>query len=139
MKFLKVFAVIFIIVAGVGYGIYYFGTNIASDKVMDVVSKELENSGQIDAVKREIENDPELQKMVNEGANIDESTLPFTTKEEATRVLVRKVGVNELKNIQEQVQSGTASKAEIMNMVESKLTPEEIQALKLVAYKELNK
>ncbi|WP_042352563.1 hypothetical protein [Bacillus massiliigorillae] len=139
MKFIKVLAVIVIVLAGIGYGVYYFGTNMASEKVMDAVSKELENSGQIEAVKKEIEKDPDLKKMVKEGANVDESKLPFTTKEEATRVLVRKVGISKLNNIKEQVQNGTASKEEIMNQVQDKLTDEEILALKVLAYKELNK
>ncbi|MEH6943714.1 hypothetical protein [Bacillus sp. JJ722] len=139
MRFLKVFVVIVIVLVGIGYGVYYFGTNMASVKVMDAVSEELENSGQIDAVKKEIEKDPDLQKMVNEGANVDESKLPFKTKEEATRVIIKKVGISELNDIKNQVQNGTASKEEIMNKVQDKLTDEEILALKVIAYKELNK
>lgn len=139
MRFLKVLIVIVIVLVGIGYGVYYFGTNMASDKVMDTVSKELEKSGQIDAVKKEIEEDPDLQRIVNEGANVDDSKLPFNTKEEATRVLVKKVGISELNNIKNQVQNGTASKEEIINKVQDKLTDEEILALKVIAYKELNK
>lgn len=139
MRFLKVLAIVLILLVGAGYGVYYFGTNIASDKVMDAVTNELEKSGQIDAVKKEIEKDPELKKIIDEGANVDESKLPFTTKEEATRVLVKKVGISELNNIKNQVQNGTASKEEILNQVQSKLTEEEMMALKAIAYKELNK
>lgn len=138
-KVLRILFVLLIVLIGIGYGVYYFGTNIASEKVMDVVSKELENSGQVDAIKETIENDPELQQFIEEGANIDESKLPFNTKEEATRVIVRKVGITELQNIQSQVENGTASKEAIMNTIQSKLTEEEIQALKVIAYKELNK
>ncbi|WP_050613735.1 hypothetical protein [Bacillus testis] len=139
MKFLKVILVLAVILAAAGYGIYYFGTNYASDKVMDMVSDQLENSGQVEAVKKYIEKDPELKKFVQEGANVDESELPFHTKEEATRVLVRKVGISKLKNMQTQVSNGTASKEEIMSQVEKKLSPDEIQALKVIAYKELSK
>ncbi|MFS0784358.1 hypothetical protein [Bacillus sp. 1P06AnD] len=139
MKFLKISFLIIVILAAAGYGVYYFGTNYASDKVMNMVSDQLENSGQVDEVKKAIEKDPDLKRFVQEGANADESKLPFNTKEEATRVLVKKVGVSELKRISTEVKNGTASKQEIMNEVESKLSPEEIQALKVIAYKELSK
>lgn len=128
-----------LVLVGIGYGIYYFGTNIASDKVMEIVSNELENSERLEAVKQSIASDPDLKQFIDEGANIDENKLPFKTKEEATRVLVRKVGISELQTIQAQVQNGTASKEEILNTIQSKLSDEEIQALKVIAYKELSK
>lgn len=138
-KLVKILFFLIVLLVCVGYGLYYFGTNMASDKVMDMVSTELENSGQKEEIKAAIESDPELKKFIDEGANVDEDKLPFQTKEEATRVLVRKIGVNELQNIKSQVENGTASKEEIMNTVESNLSEEEILALKVIAYKELSK
>ena len=41
-----------LIIGGVGYGIYYIGTNIASDKIMNVITTELENSGQLNEIKK---------------------------------------------------------------------------------------
>lgn len=138
-KLLKVVLVIVLLVIAIGYGIYYFGTNVASDKVMDILNNELEKSGQLETVKESIKNDPDLKKFVEEGANIDESKLPFKTKEEATRVIIRKVGISELQNIKSQLENGTASKEEIYQTIENKLSDEEIQALKVIAYKELSK
>ncbi|MGM9929531.1 MAG: hypothetical protein ACI35P_16460 [Bacillus sp. (in: firmicutes)] len=136
MKVIRRFLVTLVVLAGLGYGVYYIGTNIASEKIMDAISAELENSGEWDAIENAIANDSALQAFLEEGANIDESKLPFTTKEEATRVIINKIGVSELQNIVSEVQAGTMSKSELMAIAESNLTEDEIQALKVIAYKE---
>ncbi len=120
-----------------GFAVYYVGTNMASEKLMDVVTTELENSGEIDNIKEVIEGDPELKSFIEEASTADAKELPFTTKEEATRVLVNKVGLSSLNEIRVKVQDGSASKEEILQEVESKLSEEEILALKVIAYKEL--
>ena len=137
MKVLKILLVVFLILAGLGYGLYYFGTNVASDKIMEVVSAELESSGELDAIKELVANDSELQQFIEEGAMIDSSNLPFQSKEEAIRAIVKKLGVSELQNIASEVQAGTMSTEELMSIAESNLTEKEIQALKVMAYKEL--
>lgn len=137
MKLIKFFILPIVILGIIGYGIYYFGTNIASDKLVDAVTTELENSGQMDEIKQVIENDPALKSFVEEAENADASQLPFSTKEEATRVLINKVGISELNNIRVQIQDGTASKEEILQDMQNKLTEEELLALKVVAYKEI--
>ncbi|CAH0346073.1 hypothetical protein [Bacillus sp. CECT 9360] len=137
MKAIKILLSIVVILAIIGVGLYYFGTNMASDRLVDEVSNQLENSGEMDEIKQAIESDPELMAFVEDGKNVDESKLPFTTKEEATRVLINKFGINGLMEIQEKVQDGTISRAELMQDAESKLTEEEILALKVITYKEL--
>ncbi|MFC3884686.1 hypothetical protein ACFOU2_14755 [Bacillus songklensis] len=141
MKFMKILFFFVIFLALAGFGVYHFGTKIASDKVMDYVSAELENSGEVEKVKEAIERDPQLQAFIKEGnQHIDESKLPFTTKEEAVKTVIKKLGMNEVQSIQSKVKDGVTAeeKQEILNKVESKLTEEEIQALKVLAYKELN-
>lgn len=132
----KLFAAI-VILGAIGYGIYYFGTNVASEELVDSASTELENSGQINDVKAYIESDPELTEMVKEAESADESTLPFTSKGEATRVLIKKVGMTKLRDIQSDVQNGTASKEEVLQVLGEKLTREEMLALQVIAYKEI--
>lgn len=132
----KLFVVI-VILGAVGYGIYYFGTNVASEELVDSVSTELEDSGQMNNVKAYIESDPALTKMVKEAESADESTLPFTSKGEATRVLIKKVGVTKLRDMQSDVQNGTASKEEVLLVLGEKLTKEEMLALQVIAYKEI--
>ena len=114
-KFFKFFVILFIVLGVVGYGIYYFGTNIASEKIMEKVTTEIENSGQMDEIKKYVESDPQLKQFVEEAKAADLETLPFTTKEEATRVLIKKVGVSELRDIQTQAQEGTISKEEVIH------------------------
>jgi hypothetical protein len=141
MKFMKILFCFAIFVALAGFGVYHFGTKIASDKVMDYVSAELENSGEVEKIKEAIESDPQLQAFIKEGnQTIDESKLPFTTKEEAVKTMINKLGMNEVRSIQSKVKDGVTAeeKQEILNKVESKLTEEDIQALKVLAYKELN-
>jgi len=104
---------------------------------MEALATELENSGEMENIKRAIESDPELQAFINNAESVDESTLPFTTKEEATKVIVKKFGISEIKDLQSRVQEGQVSKEEILQEVEGKLTEEEITALKVIAYKEL--
>ena len=128
-----------VILGAIGYGIYYFGTNVASDKLLDSASTELENSGQINDLKAYIESDPELSRMIKEAESADESTLPFTSKGEATRVLIKKVGITKLQEVQSQVQNGTASKDEVLQVLNEKLTDEEMLALQVIVYKEIYK
>jgi hypothetical protein len=136
---MKKFFITIVILGAIGYGIYYFGTNVASDQLLDSASTELENSGQINDLKTYIESDPELSMMVKEAESADESTLPFTSKGEATRVLIKKVGITKLQEIQSQVQNGTASKGEVLQVLNEKLTDEEMLALQVIAYKEIYK
>lgn len=141
MKFIKFILTTLIILGGVGYGLYYFGSNLIADKVMDAVVVELEDSGQLDHIKQIVNNDPEIQKFIEDGANVDESKLPFKTKEEATRIIIQKIGINELQDIQANYQNGMSNNEimEALSAIEGKLTSEEILALKVLAYKELNK
>lgn len=132
----KLFVAI-LVLGAIGYGVYYFGTNVASEKLVDSASTELEDSGRINDVKAYIESDPQLTEMVKEAQSADESTLPFTSKGEATRVLIKKVGVTKLRNLQSDVQKGTASKEEVLQVLSEKLTKEEMLALQVIAYKEI--
>ncbi|MCI2254162.1 hypothetical protein L2D08_07275 [Domibacillus sp. PGB-M46] len=135
----KLFIGLALLVALLGAGLYYFGTKIASDKIMDEVAQQIENSGEVEQIKQQINNNPELKKLVEEGANADTSSLPFTTKEEAAREMVKKFSPGELKDIQSTVKGGLTEekKQALLETLQSKLTEDEIQALKVLAYKEL--
>ncbi|MBP2240954.1 hypothetical protein J2Z40_001514 [Cytobacillus eiseniae] len=137
MKFLKFLIITIVLLVAISYGVYYFGTNMASEKIMETVTTELENNGGLEEIKRTIESDPELQSYVEEAQTANPETLPFTTKEEATRALISKMGISELNDIRVKVQEGSISKEELLQDIEGKLTEEEILALKVIAYKEL--
>jgi len=136
-KFLIGTIITLLILAGLGYGLYVYGTNTASEKIVDDYTANLEDSGQMDEVRTMIESDPELLAMVEEAKVADRSTLPFTTKGEATRILVKKLGVSKMQDLQAKAQSGQASKEEILQVLQENLTEEEMLALQKIAYEEI--
>lgn len=136
-KWLKVIIVIIIALGIIGYGVFHFGTKMASEKLMEAVSSELQASGQIEQVKTYIEKDPQLRQFIEEAEAADESQLPFTTKEEAVKVIMEKVGVSGLQDMVLSYQEGNISKEDILLTLQTNLTEEEITALKVIAYKEL--
>jgi hypothetical protein len=135
-KIVSILFIMFILIGGLGYGVYYVGTNIVSERITDGLSSELDQ-GQMNEIRMYIDNDPELRGLVEEVAQVDNSTLPFTTKEEATRVLISKVGITELLNMQAKVEQGNANPVQLIDNLHSHLTADEIMALKVIAYKEL--
>lgn len=137
MKFIKFLTITVVLVGVIGYGVYHYGTKIASDKVVKMVFTELEGSGELKEVKKTIESDSKLKSFIEDAETVDSSKLPFTTKEEATKVLIKKVGISELNDIRVQVQDGSISKRKAFKEIQGKLTEEEVQALKVIAYKEL--
>ena len=78
-----------------------------------------------------------MKQFLSEAGNVDPEQLPFTTKEEATRVVIEKVGVSELTTIQAKAQEGSLTKEDVLQTLQEKLTEEEILALKSVVYNEL--
>ena len=141
VKFIKVLLSLLVIIAVIGFAITYFGPKLIADQVMEKVAVELEDSGQLENIKQEINNDPELKALVEEGKNVDSSQLPFQTKEEATKVLIKKFSISDLQELQSKTHNGLTAeeKQEIYNQIESTLTEEEMLALKALAYKELSK
>ena len=79
------------------------------------------------------------QKVITAQGNCNNTKLPFHTKEEAIQVVTKKVGISTLQDLAQGYQDGTTSKEEIIEEVSSKLTEEEIKALKIIVYKELYK
>ncbi|MBZ5202364.1 hypothetical protein HU147_14140 [Planomicrobium chinense] len=137
MKLLKVLIVLLVVFSLGAVAVYYFGTNMASEKIVNDATEQMESSGKLDEVKNYVENDPELSGYIEEAKAADESSLPFNTTGQATRVLVKKVGMSELNTIRTGVQNGTMTPQEAVQKLEGKLTEEEMLALKVIAYKEI--
>ncbi|WP_153730430.1 hypothetical protein [Sporosarcina obsidiansis] len=139
MKVLKLLITTVIIIVAIGFGVYYFGSKLVADEVMDQVAVELEGNGQLEAIKQEVQNDPELQAFIAEGKSIDDRNLPFQTKDQAVRVLVKKFSVSEIADVQSKMKNGLSAneKQELFDRFENRLTEEELLALKVLAYKEL--
>lgn len=139
MRLLKFLFISLIIVISLGSGAYYFGTKAIANKVTNVLAEELEDEETLETIKNEVNRHPEVKQFIEEGATVNVETLPFTTKEEAVETIIKKIGVNELKNLQSQYERGismTEIEALIANY-ENKLTEDEVLALQAIAYKEL--
>ncbi|AJD92752.1 hypothetical protein JMA_34350 [Jeotgalibacillus malaysiensis] len=139
MKKLLIGLIVFAAVIGGGlYAVYYFGTEMAADQVVESVTADLEQTGEMDQVQTYIEQDPVLSSYLEEAkAAQDDEDLAFTTRAEATRVMIQKVGIGELQKIQADAESGNLSEQEVISKLEQSLTEEELKALKVLAYKEI--
>ena len=137
-KSLTITALILVLLGSATYAVWHFGTNIASEKIIEKVESTFDDE-KLEEVKSYIESDSRVQEIVSEAATTNPATLPFQTKEEATRVLIKQVGVNRLLDIQEQAQNGTINLDEVLSEIEGKLSEDEITALKYVLYNELMK
>ncbi|WP_112179594.1 MULTISPECIES: hypothetical protein [Paraliobacillus] len=138
MKFIKRFVLTLFILGLVGYGVYYFGMNYLANKVVTEVDAQLTDEDR-EEVRAYVESVPTLKGYIEEAPSIDETSLPFTTKEEAAKQLVKKFSVSEIQNIQAAFQTGMsqAEQQVLISELENKLTPEELDALKVIVYKEL--
>ncbi len=126
-----------LVVALICFGGYKLVMNYASDKIMNQVSNTL--AANEEEVNKLLE-DPEIQSYIEDGGKAPEN-LPFTTKEEAMEVVSEKYSVNEMVEMRDKVREGLTSeeKTEIYNELQSKFTEEELQALKIVALKEMQR
>lgn len=164
MKFVKWIVVPIAILVVLGFGIYQIGLSFAIDKVseelessgkMDEVREMVKNDPELEKLIKEVESSPEFQQILANQGNLTASggketggaenqakasemnQLPFETKEEAIEEVVDRVGMPKLYDMYDRVQSGAASKEEILTEVSSEFSEEEMTALKIIAYKEL--
>ena len=138
-RLLIVLCLILVILIGGGYAIFTYVKNVASEQMLDYVNEELDNSEQLTDIQEVIQSDAKLQSFIAEGEHIVDQELPFKTKEEAAKVIINKVGLSDLQTIYSQVQERNVSTEEVIEILESHLTEEEIQALKAIAYQEIYK
>lgn len=141
MKWIRRLFTVLVLFAIVIAAAYYFGTNWLADKAMNEVTSQLETSGQLDSVKAELNSNPDVQSYLQDAKTADRSKLPIKTKEQAIRAVLKKFSVSELAEMQKQAQSGmtAAEQQELLQKVESRLTPEELLSLKVLALDELSK
>jgi len=141
LKTIKFLFIFLLILGGIGFGMFHFGTNKISENVVESVYSELENNGQLAEVRQVVNNDPEIKQFLAEGKEIETSDPPYKTKEQATRAIIQKVGLGELQNMQAKYQNGIspADINHILSSFEGKFTNEEILAIKMIAYEEINR
>lgn len=141
LRLIKFLMKTIIFVAILCVGLYFLASYFLTDKIADYVMDELENSGQLEEARQYIDGKPEVKKVLESSANVDPSTLPFTTTGEAVETVVKKVGIKELQSMQKQYENGMteSEQLQLIQQLESQLSPSEAEAVKYVIYNELYK
>ncbi|WP_146035893.1 hypothetical protein [Salipaludibacillus keqinensis] len=133
-----------IIMIGLIYGGYQFILGYASDQLVGQVANEVFT----DDAMHQLLDDPQVASLIESyqsdkslsTAEVSRESLPFKTKEEATKLVVSKFSITEIREISSKASRGL-SKEEQLDLetkVMERLTPEEIEALMIIGLSEIN-
>jgi hypothetical protein len=92
-----------------------------------------------------LSNDPAVKDLIESHSvstvNLEETSLPITTKEEAVNKISQDFSVKEIRQVASKVKGGLTpeEKSEIYSLLTDRLTEEELTALKIIAIKEMKK
>ena len=138
MKFFKVLFVSAILLGTLSFAGYYVFNKFIEDKAVEYVEKDLA-SNDIAVAREYVDNSPALKAYIAEGADADLNELPFQTREEATRLVMQKLSLQEMQQIQAQAANGMTEQEalELIQKFEHKLSEDELLALKAIIYQEL--
>lgn len=131
---LGVICMFFIALGVIGY---LYTMDYASEKAMEEITKEL--TANEEEINKLLE-DPEIRKYIETGET-PKKKLPFTSKNEAVKLISERYTINELANIREKVSKGLneQEKLVVYEKLLEKVTDDELVALKVVALKEIKK
>jgi hypothetical protein len=119
---------------------YLASMDMISDKVMTEVAGSITE----DDIKV-LSNDPAVKDLIESHSvstvNLEETSLPITTKEEAVNKISQDFSVKEIRQVASKVKGGLTpeEKSEIYSLLTDRLTEEELTALKIIAIKEMKK
>ncbi len=127
----------FLILLGIGFFAVQYVWKETSVKIMDTALAQTKTLPEM----KELLNDPSIQALLKDEKLLEESNLPFTTKEEAIKVVTGAFSALEIASITTSVANGVSEEeiAELKEMVLNRLTPEELNALMILALKEQQK
>jgi len=131
-----------IIIIGLSFGVYRLLLTFASDQLIDQVRTEVLTDETINELIEEYEVQSLLASYegnFQEGSSKRKEELPFSTKEEATKLLVSKFSFGEIRDISLKASKGltTQEQIELEKKVMDRLTPEEIEALLIIGLSEI--
>ncbi|PYZ99035.1 hypothetical protein CR205_10875 [Alteribacter lacisalsi] len=136
---IKKFIVLVVLLGAFGYLSYNAALGYMSQQMTDQVKNEMlagKEAGDILA-------DPDMQALAEKYSSAmtpeQRENLPFTTKEEATRLLFSKFSMSELYDIANKASGGMSAEeqAEIQAVLESRLSDEEMEALMVIGLDEI--
>lgn len=133
--------VIFLMIIGLLYGGYRFFLSIASNYLAQQVANEIFVDGGMEKL---LENPQVEEVLENYRSQLDtdeaQRNLPFSTKEEATKVILSKFSVGEIRDITSKATRGLTltEQQNLEAMVMDRLTTDELEALLLVGISEVS-
>ncbi|UTR14140.1 hypothetical protein MM221_16405 [Salipaludibacillus sp. LMS25] len=140
---MKKFLIVIVIAAGLMYGGYRYALSFISDQVFDKMTSQVLT----EEVVEELSANPQLvtafksyASKAKRSTDTSLEELPFTTKEEATKTVLSKFSVGEVKDMATQVTKGmtSAEQAEIEQKVLTRLSEKEIEALLIIGLEEMD-
>lgn len=140
-KFLIVIVTSSILVAA-GYLGYNYAISYLSDQMVDSMMENMLNDEEVekfleDPGIREFIDTMDIDQSVGGSVGpVDQELLPFTTKEDALKTVLREFSLGEVSNLSDQAMAGNMTMEEAEAYLGERLTEEEIQALKIVLIKE---
>lgn len=121
MKFFKGLFITAVVLGLLGFGGYFIFNKFIENKAVEYVEKDLATSNDIAAAREYVDNSPALKSYIAEGADADLSQLPFQTREEATRLVMQKLTLQEMQQIQAQAANGMTDE-EALELIKSSNT-----------------
>ncbi|MBT2690903.1 hypothetical protein J7I93_22450 [Bacillus sp. ISL-47] len=121
---------------------YFASMEMISDKVMAEVAGSI-TEGDIEMLSK----DPSVKELIKKHSkaistmDLDKTSLPITTKEEAVEKISQDFSVEEIRQVASKVKDGLTSEEEkeIYSLLNDRLTEEELTALKIIAIQEMQK
>jgi hypothetical protein len=127
-----------VIIVVLGYFGYKQVTNYMANQIINQVAKTITPS---EVAK--LTNDPEIKKMAKKSnVVIDPNKVTPQDKKEVMSIVTKDLSPSEIKDIASKASSGnltTADKQQLINEYKSKLSPEDLQKLKEIAAKQMQK
>ncbi|CAG9623246.1 hypothetical protein [Sutcliffiella rhizosphaerae] len=139
MRFMKRLFITTIILGAVGFTGYYLVNKYLEDQAVEYVENDFVQNNDLAVAREYVNSSPALKEYIQEGANADLTELPIQTREEATRLVMKKLSLQEMQQIQSKAANGM-TEGEVLELIqtfEHKLTDEELLALKAIIYQEL--
>ena len=136
---MKGFVITILILVGLGFGTYFLGQKYIENRVTDYVGNDFVTSGDLAYAKQFVSKSPTLKAAISEGASVDQEELVFKTKEDAAIVVMKNLKFSEIQELTSLSQDEwTEEKVlEVLDVLESRLSEEEMKSLKAVVFNEI--
>ncbi|TMW70435.1 hypothetical protein [Alteribacter natronophilus] len=135
------FVLLLVLLGAFGYLSYNFALDYMSQQMTDQVKSGMIADGDAEALLEDPRVKELAEKYSGELTAEQKESLPFTTKEEATRVLFSKFSVSELYDLASKASGGMSAEdqAQIQELLESRLTEEELEAIMVIGLDEIRR